>query len=115
MGAMDRSRKSTQKRSISSQDHLLALLGRGKAYEEASGQRDAAIADDYSAVLTLDGTLWEALASRGVLFYEAGCHQESLADFDAAIKLKPEVVELHENRAIVVADIEALQAVPQVR
>ena len=38
--------------------------------------------------------------------------EESLADFDAAIELKPGVAELHENRAVVVADIEKLERVP---
>jgi tetratricopeptide (TPR) repeat protein len=85
-------------------NHLLARLGRAKAYEEA-GENAAAI-EDYSAVLARDATLWEALASRGVLLYEAGRLHDSLADFDAAIKLKPGVAELHENRAIVVADID---------
>jgi tetratricopeptide (TPR) repeat protein len=85
-------------------NHLLARLGRAKAYEEA-GENAAAI-EDYSAVLARDATLWEAFASRGVLLYEAGRLHESLADFDAAIKLKPGVAELHENRAIVVADIQ---------
>ena len=84
-------------------NHLLARLGRAKAYEE-TGENAAAI-EDYSEVLARDATLWEALASRGVLLYEAGRLHESLADFDAAIKLKPGVAELQENRAIVVADL----------
>ena len=92
-------------------NHLLARLGRAKAYEEA-GERDAAI-EDYSAVLARDATLWEVFGSRGVLLYEAGYLSESLADFDAAIKLKPGIAELHENRAIVVADIEKLGSMPQ--
>ncbi len=91
--------------------HLLARLGRAKAYEEA-GERDAAI-EDYSEVLKRDATLWEALGSRGVLLYEAGRLDESLADFSAAIRLKPDVPELHENRAIVVADIEKLETVAE--
>jgi tetratricopeptide (TPR) repeat protein len=85
---------------------VLALLGRGKAHEEAA-EREAAI-EDYSAALTVDPTLWEALGSRGVLHYEAGRLQDSLADFDAAIALKPDQAELHENRAVVLADIEKL-------
>jgi tetratricopeptide (TPR) repeat protein len=85
-------------------DHLLARLGRAKAYEE-TGENAAAI-EDYSAVLARDATLWEAFASRGVLLYEAGRLEESLADFDAAIQLRPGVADLHENRAIVVAGLQ---------
>ncbi len=86
---------------------VLALLGRAKAYEEA-GEREAAV-EDYSAALTLDLTLWDALGSRGVLHYEAGRLKDSLADFDAAIALKPDQAELHENRGVVLADMDALQ------
>jgi tetratricopeptide (TPR) repeat protein len=91
--------------------HLLARLGRAKAYEE-SGEREPAI-EDYSAAIALDATLWEAVASRGVLHYEAGRLSESLADLDAAIDLKPEVSDLHENRAIVLADLEKVRTTLQ--
>ena len=37
----------------------------------------------------------------------------TFADFDAAIKLKPSMGELHENRAVVVWNIEKSEAVPQ--
>ena len=93
--------------------HILAFVGRGKAYEEA-GEADAAI-QDYDAALALAPTLWEALGSRGVLHYEAGRLHDSLADFDAAIALKPDFTDLHENRAVVLADIEKLEAELQER
>ena len=54
---------------------VLALLGRGKAREEA-GESGTAI-EDYSAALTRGPTLWEALGSRGVLHYEAGRLKDS--------------------------------------
>jgi tetratricopeptide (TPR) repeat protein len=91
-------------------NHLLARLGRAKAYEE-TGNSDAAV-EDYSAALALDGTLWEALASRGVLHFEAGRLRQSLTDFDTAIELMPDVADLHENRAIVLAALEALEPAP---
>jgi len=111
MGAMQDAIQQYSKALDIEPKHVLARLGRAKAYEEA-GERDAAI-QDYTAVVALDATLWEAFGSRGVLRYEAGRLDESLADFDAAIQLKPEIAELHENRAIVVADIEKLEAMAQ--
>jgi tetratricopeptide (TPR) repeat protein len=111
MGAMkDAIREYSRALDLEPKD-LLARLGRAKAHEEA-GEREAAI-DDYSASLALDSRLWEALASRGVLYYEAGRLMESLADIDAAIHLRPDVAELHENRAIVLADIAKLEPAPQ--
>jgi len=107
MGALDDAIQQYSRALDLEPKHVLARLGRAKAYEEA-GHRDAAI-EDYSAVIARDETLWEALGSRGVLLYEAGRLLESLADFDAAIQLRPEVAELHENRAIVVADIQKLE------
>ena len=82
---------------------MLALLGRAKAYEGLA-QTEAAIAD-YTAALALDATLWEALASRGVMHYEAGNLHLSLADFNSAIELKPNVSDLYENRATVLIDL----------
>jgi lipoprotein NlpI len=62
-------------------------------------------------VLAQDPSLWEAFGNRGALLYEAGRLHEALADFDAAIKLRPSMDELHENRAIVLSDIERSEAV----
>jgi tetratricopeptide (TPR) repeat protein len=87
--------------------HLLARLGRAKAYEEVE-EREAAI-EDYSAALATDRMLWEAAANRGALYYEAGRLYDSLADFDLALELRPDIAELHENRALVATDISQLE------
>jgi tetratricopeptide (TPR) repeat protein len=79
------------------------LLGRAKAHEEL-GNLELAIAG-YTAGLALDSTLWEAVASRGVMYYEAGDLALALADFDLAIELAPNQADLYQNRAIVYADL----------
>jgi tetratricopeptide (TPR) repeat protein len=78
-------------------------VGRAKAHEEL-GHSEVAIAD-YTAALDQDPTQWEAIASRGVIYYEIGDLDSSLADFDRAIELKLDQPDLYHNRATVLTDL----------
>ena len=69
-------------------DRIKALIARGGAFERKD-MIDRAISD-YDTVLRLDPTLADIFNARGELWRRKGDRPKALADFGAAIKLKPD-------------------------
>jgi tetratricopeptide (TPR) repeat protein len=89
-------------------DRIKALTARAAAFERKD-QVDRAIGD-YDRVLSLDPALADIFNSRGELWRKKGDRPRALADFGAAIKLKPDHFAAKANYKSLALELERLGA-----
>ena len=89
-------------------DRIKALIARAGAFDRKE-QIDRAIGDD-DAVLRFDSTLADIFNARGELWRKKGDRQHALADFAAAIKLKPDHAAAKSNYKSLALELERLGA-----
>jgi tetratricopeptide (TPR) repeat protein len=89
-------------------DRIKALIARATAYDRKD-QIDRAIGD-YDMVLRLDPTLADVFNARGELWRRKGDRPHALADFGAAIKLKPDHAAAKANYKSLARELERLGA-----
>jgi tetratricopeptide (TPR) repeat protein len=89
-------------------DRIKALIARGSAYDRRD-QVERAI-DDYDTVLRLDPSLADIFNARGELWRKKGDRPRALADFGAAIKLKPDHPAARGNYKSLAQELERLGA-----
>ena len=89
-------------------DRLKALIARAGAFDRKE-QIDRAIGDDDAALL-LDPTLADIFNARGELWRKKGDRPRALADFAAAIKLKPDHPAAKSNYKSLALELERLGA-----
>jgi tetratricopeptide (TPR) repeat protein len=89
-------------------DRIKALIARAGAYDRKD-QIDRAIGD-YDMVLRLDPTLADIFNARGELWRRKGDRPRALADFGAAIKLKPDHAAAKGNYKSLAQELERLGA-----
>jgi tetratricopeptide (TPR) repeat protein len=89
-------------------DRIKALIARADAYVRKD-QIDRAIGD-YDTVLRLDPTLADIFNARGELWRKKGDRPRALADFGAAIKLKPDHAAARGNYKSMALELERLGA-----
>lgn len=89
-------------------DRIAALLMRARTYAVET-QSDNAIAD-YSAALTLDPFMADALNARGELWRGKGDRPRALADFGAAIKADPQHIAARANYKSLALELEKIGA-----
>jgi tetratricopeptide (TPR) repeat protein len=89
-------------------DRIKALIARAGAYDRKD-QIDRAIGD-YDTVLRLDPTLADIFNIRGELWRRKGDRPRALADFGAAIKLKPDHAAARANYKSLALELERLGA-----
>jgi tetratricopeptide (TPR) repeat protein len=89
-------------------DRLKALIARAGAYDRKE-QIDRAIGDDDAALL-LDPTLADIFNARGELWRKKGDRPRALADFAAAIKLKPDHLAAKNNYTSLALELERIGA-----
>ncbi|MBN1393522.1 MAG: tetratricopeptide repeat protein [Pirellulales bacterium] len=80
---------------------LLTLLQLGLFYN-ADKQSDKAV-ECFSAILSVDANLWQALRGRGDAYLNLGKHAEAVADYEKALKLEPDDPGILNNLAWVLA------------
>jgi len=93
-------------------DRIKALIARGGAFERKD-MIDRAISD-YDTVLLLDPTQADIFNARGELWRKRGDRPKALADFDAAIKLKPDHLSARANYKSLALELERLGALKAV-
>ena len=86
----------------SNPDYLEAYRFRALAFQRL-GEPDRAVADLTEAIRR--GANYQALNDRGVAHVQAGDHEAALADFDAAIPLSPNPLEIVHNRGVAYANL----------
>ena len=89
-------------------DRIKALIARAGVFTRKD-QIDRAIAD-YDMVLRLDPTLADIFNTRGELWWKKGDRPRALADFAAAIKLKPDHATARGNYKSLALELERLGA-----
>ena len=89
-------------------DRIKALIARAGAYDRRD-QIDRAIGDD-DAVLRFDPTLADNFTARGELWRKKGDRPRALADFAAAIKLKPDHLAAKNNYKSLALEVERIGA-----
>lgn len=89
-------------------DRIRALVARAGAYDRKD-MFDSAIGD-YDAALRLDPTLADVFNRRGELWRKKGDRRRALADFAAAIKLKPDHPAARGNHKSLAQQLERLGA-----
>jgi tetratricopeptide (TPR) repeat protein len=89
-------------------DRIKALIARAVVFTRKD-QIDRAIAD-YDIVLRLDPTLADIFNTRGELWWKRGDRPRALADFAAAIKLKPDHATARGNYKSLALELERLGA-----
>ena len=89
-------------------DRLKALIARAGAFDRKE-QIDRAIGDDDAALL-LDPTLADIFNARGELWRKKGDRPRALADFAAAIKLKPDHLAAKSNYKSLALELERIGA-----
>ena len=93
-------------------DRIKALIARAGAYDRKD-MIDRAIGD-YDAVLRLDPALADVFNARGELWRKKGDRPKALADFGAAIKLKPDHAAAKANYKSLAQELERLGALKAV-
>ncbi len=68
-------------------DHVVALHGRGLAYDRL-GETELALAD-YTAAIELDPNYFEAINDRGILLLRSGKWEDGVADFRTLVGMEP--------------------------
>jgi tetratricopeptide (TPR) repeat protein len=89
-------------------DRLKALVARGGVYQDRD-MVDSAISD-YDSALLLDPTLADIFNRRGQVWRKKGDRPRALADFGAAIKLKPDHAAAKANYKSLAQELERLGA-----
>jgi tetratricopeptide (TPR) repeat protein len=89
-------------------DRIKAMVARAGAFARKD-QLDRAIADD-DAALRLDPTLVDVLNDRGALWWKTGDRRKALADFSAAVRLKPDHPAAKANYKRLALELERLGA-----
>jgi tetratricopeptide (TPR) repeat protein len=89
-------------------DRIKALIARAGAYDRKE-MIDRAIGDD-DAVLRFDPTLADIFNARGELWRKKGDRPRALADFAAAIKLKPDHLAAKSNYKSLALEVERIGA-----
>lgn len=85
-------------------DRIKALIARAGAFERKE-MYDSAIAD-YDAVLRLDSSLADVFNARGELWRRKGDRPKAIADFGAALKLKPDHAAAKANHKSLALELE---------
>jgi len=93
-------------------DRIKALIARAGAYDRKN-MTDRAIGD-YNGVLRLDPALADIFNARGELWRKQGDRPKALADFGAAIKLKPDHAAARANNKSLAQELERLGALKAV-
>ena len=93
-------------------DRIKALIARAGAYDRKN-MTDRAIGD-YNGVLRLDPALADIFNARGELWRKKGDRPKALADFGAAIKLKPDHAAARANNKSLAQELERLGALKAV-
>jgi tetratricopeptide (TPR) repeat protein len=93
-------------------DRIKALIARGGAFDRKD-MIDRAISD-YDTVLWLDPTQADIFNARGELWRKKGDRPKALADFGAAIKLKPDHASARGNYKSLAQELERLGALKAV-
>jgi tetratricopeptide (TPR) repeat protein len=81
-----------------------------KGQERKANEMDSLALDDFQASITHDKNKWKAYHNRGVTFGLHGKFDEAIADFDEALRLKPDHVNGYYNRAEIYANLGKFQA-----
>lgn len=93
-------------------DRIKALIARAGVFERKE-MYDSAIAD-YDAVLRLDATLADIFNARGELWRRKGDRPKAVADFGAALKLKPDHPAARANHRSLAQELERVGALKAV-
>ena len=93
-------------------DRIKALIARAGVFERREKYSDAI--DDYDTVLRLDPKLADAFNARGEVWRKKGNSPKAVADFAAALRLKPDHAAARANHRSMALELERLGALKAV-